>query len=141
MLERLISQSSKSSLKPLKGRDSVKYPFTVTFHENEGHKYWVASSSALKGCVGQGETAEEATAELSFNETEWLETAEEVGIPIPPVPTMCFDGYSGKLTIRIEPIEHGKAVCYAREQGVSLNKYINDAIVSKNSECAHTLTL
>ena len=33
------------------------------------------------------------------------------------------------------------AVEYAREQGVSLNKYINDAIVSKNSECAHTLTL
>lgn len=119
----------------------MKYPFTVTLRETDGHTYWVAASSSLKGCVGQGETAEEATAELSDNEAEWLHTAEEVGIPIPPVPTLCFDGYSGKLTIRIEPIEHGKAVCYAKEQGVSLNRYISDAIVSKNSECAHSFSI
>ncbi len=117
----------------------MKYPFSVTLHENEGHAYWVAKSASLKGCVGQGDTPEEAVCELTENETEWLETASEVGIPIPEVPKFNFDGYSGKLTIRIEPIEHGKAVCYAKEQGISLNKYINDAIVSKNSECAQAL--
>ena len=49
---------------------------------------------------------------------------------------MKTDGYSEKLTIRITPLEHGKAAYYAKEEGVSLNKYISDAIVSRNSKFA-----
>ena len=112
------------------------YPFKVSIQECEGHTYWVAKSSLLKGCIGQGDTPDEAISELASNETEWLETAKEFGIPIPEVPIMRTDGYSGKITIRIAPIEHGKAAYYAKEEGVSLNKYISDAIVSRNSECA-----
>ena len=114
------------------------YPFKVFIQECEGHTYWVAKSSLLKGCIGQGDTPDEAISELASNETEWLETAKEFGIPIPEVPIMRTDGYSGKITIRIAPIEHGKAAYYAKEEGVSLNKYISDAIVSRNSECAMT---
>ena len=43
------------------------------------------------------------------------------------------DGYSGKLTIRISSIEHSKAAYDAKEE-VSLNKFISDAIVSRNSQ-------
>ncbi len=49
----------------------------------EGHAFWVAESKALKGCVGQGETSQEAIEELEQNEKEWLSAAAEVGIPIP----------------------------------------------------------
>ena len=110
------------------------YPFKVSIQECDGHTYWVAKSSLLKGCVGQGDNPEEAITELADNEKEWLESAKEFGIPIPEVPVLRADGYSGKLTIRIAPIEHSKAAYYAKEEGVSLNKYISDAIVSRNSE-------
>ena len=112
------------------------YPFKVNIQECEGHIYWVAKSTLLKGCIGQGDNPEDAIAELADNEKEWLETAKEFGIPIPEIPVMKTDGYSGKLTIRIAPIEHGKAAYYAKEEGISLNKYINDAIVQRNSEAA-----
>lgn len=59
------------------------YPFNVYFTEVEGHKFWIAECKSLRGCVGQGETADEAIAELELNEKAWLETAAEVGIPIP----------------------------------------------------------
>ncbi len=58
----------------------MKYPFTVDRAENEGHIYWVAKCPQLGGCVGQGETAEEAVNELAENETAWLEAALEFGI-------------------------------------------------------------
>ena len=47
------------------------------------HAFWVAESKVLRGCVGQGDTAEEAVRKLEINEKEWIEAAEEVGIPIP----------------------------------------------------------
>lgn len=58
----------------------MKYPFTVARVENEGHIYWVAKCSQLDGCVGQGETAEEAINELAENEIAWLKAASELGI-------------------------------------------------------------
>ena len=62
------------------------YPFQVYQSRVEEHVFWVAKSASLKGCVGQGETAEEAISELEANEQEWLVTAKDVGIPIPAIP-------------------------------------------------------
>lgn len=47
------------------------------------HTFWVAESTALKGCVGQGETSAEAIGELEQNEREWIDTAGKCGIPVP----------------------------------------------------------
>lgn len=46
----------------------------------DDHIFWVAESIELLGCVGQGETKEQAIAELEENEKVWLETAKEFGI-------------------------------------------------------------
>lgn len=42
--------------------------------------------------------------------------------------------YSGKITTRIAPHVHEQAARLAEEQGISLNQYINDAIVALNSQ-------
>lgn len=42
--------------------------------------------------------------------------------------------YSGKITTRIAPHVHEQAAKLAEEQGVSLNQYINDAIVALNNQ-------
>ena len=61
------------------------YGFSIYQTQDDDHLFWVAESKSLKGCVGQGESSEEAIQELEDNEKEWLDTAKEFGIPIPPI--------------------------------------------------------
>lgn len=105
------------------------YEFKVYQTNVEGHVFWVAESNALKGCVGQGETSEGAIHELEENEKVWLDTAKEYGIPIPPITCKKANHYSGKFSLRMSPFVHEKAAETARELGISLNQFINDAIV------------
>ena len=71
---------------------------------------------------------------INENEEEWLNTAQEVGIPIPEIPIEMVQEYSGKLTLRVAPTVHKQAALIAKKEGISLNQYINDAIVAHNSE-------
>ena len=114
----------------------MRYPFTVFKSESDGHSYWVAKSSLLKGCVGQGDTQKEAMQELEENENVWLDTAKDMDIPIPAIPIFDNVEYSGKMTLRIAPHVHRKAAQLAKQEGISLNQYINDAIVSMNAQMA-----
>lgn len=111
----------------------MRYPYRVYKTKVEKHEFWVAESTALKGCVGQGDAQEEALEALELNEECWLETAQECGIDIPEVPTEEMAGYSGKLTLRVAPYVHKEAAEQAKRQNVSLNQYINDAIVAQNA--------
>lgn len=108
------------------------YEFEVYQMEVESHLFWVAKSKQLTGCVGQGETAQEAIDELTCNEQDWLETAKIVGIPIPQPRQRQPKQYSGKVSLRFSPAMHELASNIANEQGISLNQYINDAIVFYN---------
>lgn len=111
----------------------MKYPFRVYPTQVEGHIFWVAECPALKGCTGQGDTLETALAELEENEKNWLELAEEYGIEVPAIPMEQVNSYSGKLTLRVAPHVHHEAAELAKKQGISLNQYINDAIVAQNA--------
>ena len=98
----------------------------------EGHIFWVAESKVLKGCAGQGETFAEAAEELENNEKEWITTAKEFGISIPEVTAKVANQYSGKISLRISPYVHQKSADNAKELGISLNQYFNDAVVAYN---------
>ena len=68
--------------------------------------------------------------ELQQNETDWLDAAKEFDIPIPS-PTITEPvKYSGKVTLRISPHTHERSHSISQEQGISLNQFFNDAIVS-----------
>ena len=114
----------------------MKYPFNVYQTKVEDHVFWIAEIPALNGCVGQGETADEALKELELNEEAWLETAKEYGIEIPEIPCEQINPYSGKFTVRVAPYVHRAAAELAKKQGISLNQYVNDAIVAQNSSIA-----
>ncbi len=111
----------------------MRYPFSAFYEKNDNVAYWVAKSASLKGCIGQGDTLEEALKELQENENAWLETAEEAGIAIPEVPYESLEDYSGKMTIRISSRVHMYAAQRAKQEGISLNQYINNAIVAQNA--------
>ena len=110
----------------------MQYEFEVYQMNVEGHLFWAARSRSLKGCVGQGETAQEAIDELDINEREWLITAKECEIPIPVPSIRSESSYSGKVSLRFSAYTHEEASENAKEMGVSLNQYINDAIVYYN---------
>ena len=44
------------------------YPYMVYRVKNGEEEYWVAKSSCLKRCIGQGETPNDAEAELEKND-------------------------------------------------------------------------
>lgn len=111
----------------------LKYPFSVYQMKVDHHLYWVVESKQLKGCVAQGNTIEEALAEMEMNEAEWLATAKERGITIPDVQIELPMTYSGKFTVRLSKRVHEEATLQAKYEGISLNQYINDAIVSYNA--------
>ena len=112
----------------------MKYPYKMHQMKADDHVFWVAESETLQSCIGQGDTQQEALDELADNEQFWLETAKEMGYTIPDVPIESFETYSGKLTLRISPHEHKLAAKNAKSEGVSLNQYINDAVVARNRE-------
>lgn len=60
-----------------------KYKFDMYFKHDGNHKYWIAASTELNGCVAQGETMAEAIKELVLNEIDWINTAKKYGMPIP----------------------------------------------------------
>ena len=108
----------------------MKYPyFTYQLETKDGY-VWAAESLSLNGCVGQGDTAEQAVKELEENESAWLDAAKEHGLEIPEENAQT---YSGKISLRIEPSEHRKAAIKAKLEGISLNQYLCDAVVARNA--------
>lgn len=58
----------------------MRYKFEVYRTKENEHSFWIAESTELNGCVGQGESKAEALKELRNNEIVWLSTAKEFGI-------------------------------------------------------------
>ena len=68
----------------------------VSQFQNGEEVVWIAKSDNLKGCVGQGETAQEAVNELESNELEFINTAKQCGIKLPNAPIQTVDSYREK---------------------------------------------
>jgi antitoxin HicB len=60
----------------------MQYPIVIYPCEEGGY---VAEIPALKGCLAQGETSDEALGELKIVTDLWLETAAKYGQQLPDV--------------------------------------------------------
>ncbi len=110
----------------------MKYGFNVYKTKVEEHVFWIAESKDLKGCVGQGETPDEAIQELKFNEEEWLDAAVEYGVCIPEPSIEEATEYSGKFMTRMSPKVHKEAAENAEREGISLNQYVINSVITAN---------
>lgn len=106
----------------------MRYSFSVARELVEDHVYWIARCKDVSTLVGQGDTPEEAIAELEENETTWLAFAAEQGLEIPSDEPAHKKRYSGKFVTRISPSAHAMAAMNAAADGISLNQYVSDAI-------------
>ena len=96
------------------------YPIDAETDEVE----WIAEIPDLPGCIGAGDTPEEALAMLKEAYRAWIAVAAEDNRPIPE-PTKLYNAeYSGKFTLRLPKSLHRELAIQAEEEGVSLNQYI-----------------
>lgn len=85
---------------------------------------WVAEFPDLPGCVGAGDTAEEAVSMAEDAQKAWIEVAREDGKSIPEPINLYDSDYSGKFTLRLPKTLHRELALQAEDEGVSLNQYI-----------------
>ena len=89
--------------------------FTATIHE-------------LPGCIAEGDTAEEALAQLDAVAHSWIESAKATGYPV--TPPIDYEGASGKIALRISRRLHQLAAERADMEGTSLNQFIGNALAN-----------
>lgn len=89
--------------------------FTATIHE-------------FPGCIAEGDTADEALANLEKVAAAWIQSAIESGFKIPP--PVDFDGASGKIALRVSRRIHKEAMERASLEGISLNQLVSVAVAS-----------
>ena len=93
---------------------------------DDGSTYWTAVYPSIPGCVGGGDTPEEAIIEAQENLEVYLEYLEEEKRPIPAEDYE--PQYSGKIAFRTSRSTHKRIAEIADREGISINLLINNAI-------------
>ena len=106
-------------------------PYTIRIHKDEFEGYF-AMVEELKGCMTQGETYQEAAANILDALKVWLQAAIENGNKIPE-PEKTAD-FSGKFVLRIPRTLHRELAINAKKEKVSLNQYIIYMIAGANNK-------
>jgi antitoxin HicB len=83
---------------------------------------WLATVPALPGCMGDGETREEALADVMAAIDEWKDAAKAEGRPVPG-PTAL-----GQWRQRVPRTLHEKLKRLAEVEGVSLNQLVTSVL-------------
>ncbi len=107
--------------------ETRRYPAQV--HWSDDDDGFIAIASDLPGCSAFGKTQERALVELQDAIAAWIEAAKAVGNVVPepsPLPAVC--AYSGKILVRMTRELHGQLAQAAKNEGVSLNQYINQVL-------------
>ncbi|HSK81619.1 MAG TPA: type II toxin-antitoxin system HicB family antitoxin [Thermoanaerobaculia bacterium] len=98
---------------------SLEYPAEIV-RRKEGV---FAFHPDLDGCAAQGETVEEALANLDVARRLWLEVRVEDGLPIEE--PVSEDDFSGRVSLRMSPSLHADLARMSRRQKISLNQLLN----------------
>jgi antitoxin HicB len=94
----------------------LKYPAVVRELDPKDGGGFLAEIPDLPGCISDGETAEEAVANVYRAAADWMATAEKLGRQMP--------AYSGKWVQRVPKSLHRTLASEARREGVSLNTLV-----------------
>lgn len=117
---------------------NANFPIRLYCTEEEGITEWVVEYPDLPGCIGVGDTPEEALSEGKIHKDLWIESAVENGVKVPEPSKMYEEEYSGKFNIRIPKSLHRNAALRAAEEGISLNQlclqYISMGIAATSAE-------
>jgi antitoxin HicB len=83
---------------------------------------WLATAPALRGCMGDGDTAEAALADVERAIQEWKDAARQLGRDTPSPASL------GQWRQRVPRTLHEKLKIVAAREGVSLNAYVANVL-------------
>ena len=109
-------------------RDILRGPYARLLTPAEDGTY-TAEILEFSGCFAEGDTAEEAIANLESAAIAWIEAATEQGQEIPS--PIAAHGHSGKLQLRLAKSLHKQAARFAERDGVSLNQFFATAVAAR----------
>lgn len=98
------------------------YPMRLYTDESGDVIEWIAEYYDLPGCMGVGDTAEEAIAEAEINKDLWIEAAGKMGDAVPAPREIDMNSYSGKFNIRLPKFLHRALSLKAVDEATSLNQ-------------------
>lgn len=93
--------------------------------EEDGGGYFI-SIPLLQGCMSDGESLEEAYANIEEAKQEWLQSMLKRNLPIPEPAS--DNQYSGKFIIRIPKSLHRNLAEESKREGISLNQFISNSL-------------
>lgn len=104
-------------------KDYMELPYNIVIRhvKDESGEYYFATVQELDGCMSDGETLEEAYANIQEAMEGWIETKLDAGFPVPE--PLDADKYSGKFVVRLPKTLHRRLAVEAEKEGVSLNQY------------------
>lgn len=107
--------------------EEIKKEFKIKLYplkDENNDLAWVAEIPELPGCIGAGDTAQEALNALEDAKMSWIDIAVSDGKKLPE-PLKDYDiDYSGKFTLRLPKTLHKDLSEAAEEEGISLNQYL-----------------
>lgn len=106
-----------------------RYPFNIEWSDED--QEYVATCHDFPGLSAFGKSEDEALREAKIALEGFIQVSIDRNIPLPE-PTV-RQTFSGKLQLRLEKSLHRLASQRAREEEVSLNTYIVDAVQAKVS--------
>lgn len=98
------------------------YAMVVEPLSDEDGGGWLATVSALPGCMGDGETREEAIADATAAIEEWKDAAKQLGRDAPGPNAL------GQWRQRVQRTLHEKLKRLAEVEGVSLNQLVTSVL-------------
>jgi len=108
-------------------KDYLKEPYTRILIPDEDS--FSAEILEFSGCFAQGDTPNEAFANLQEAAESWIEASLEQGLEIPE-PFM-NQGFGGKIALRLPRSVHRQAAEFAERDNVSLNQFLASSISAR----------
>lgn len=104
---------------------NLEKPYTIRLTPDEEGGY-VATIQELSGCIAEGDSPEEAVANITRAADSWIDAAHHLGQKIPE--PICLSDYSGKIALRVPRSIHKQAAELSLLEGVSTNQLLLTAI-------------
>jgi predicted RNase H-like HicB family nuclease len=90
---------------------------------------YTAEILEFPGCISEGDTAQEALANLHEAAVLWLEDVLEQRMAVPE--PVALEEFAGKIALRLPRSLHRKCVLLAEKESVSLNQFLVAAISAR----------
>lgn len=117
-----------------KGNKGIyNYRFNVFQIDTTDGLQWCVEYPDISAVVGGGHTPEEAIAEAKNNLTAYIDYLKEEGKEL-PAPSKYENEFSGKFTLRMSYNLHKRVTELSELEGISINSYINEALVEKTRD-------